>query len=121
MDAEHKLRLEAILASAEMLVSNFYAGCNRERYMGGPGEPFQGRVTMRHDWHAFCEWAGVMREHIKVCRDALAQGIDFTEADVHRGQTLPVAPHHLAYLNEKIGCMFNGELQLTRLDAHCGT
>lgn len=56
--------------------------------------------------HAFIEFAGLMNEFIKLCEEAHAKGIDFTMANVHTDQHLPFQPHHIAYLNEKLECIY---------------
>ncbi len=64
--------------------------------------------------HPFIEFAGVMGEYVKVCREAHRQGFDFTNAHAHSGHALPIQPFQAAYLGEKIGCIFGPALQLAR-------
>ena len=68
---------------------------------------YQGAINTGN--HAFIEFCGLMNEYIKVCYDALNEGIDFTMANKHTGQALPLKMHHSAYLGEKIGCIY-GEM-----------
>lgn len=56
--------------------------------------------------HAFIEFAGLMNEFIKVCTEAHKQGQDFPFANTHSGQALPFAPYHVAYLAEKLNCIY---------------
>jgi hypothetical protein len=64
-------------------------------------------MAVRSGNHAFIEFTGFMNEYINLCQAALAEGRDFTEANVHVGQPLfPMRPHHANYLGEKFGCIF---------------
>lgn len=56
--------------------------------------------------HAFIEFCGLMNEYIKACRDAIREGIDFTQANVHTGLPLPLQEHHLEYIQEKFSCIY---------------
>ena len=58
--------------------------------------------------HPFIEFCGLMNEYIKVCREAHQLGIDFTECSTHTGQDLPMPPHSVDYVNEKLECIFTG-------------
>ena len=40
--------------------------------------------------HPFIEFTGLMNEYIKMCEDAHAKGIDFTQCNAHSGQALPM-------------------------------
>lgn len=66
--------------------------------------------------HPFIEFTGLLNEYISMCREAHKDGIDFTQCNTHTGQTLPMAPHNLAYLNEKIECIFSGAVKLVPVD-----
>lgn len=59
--------------------------------------------------HPFIEFTGLLNEYISACRDAHANGIDFTECNIHSGLHLPLKSHQVSYLNEKLGCIFNGQ------------
>lgn len=61
--------------------------------------------------HTFIEFTGLMNEFINICEKAHEQGIDFPFANTHTGQALPMEPHHLAYLGEKLGCIYGPALR----------
>jgi len=56
--------------------------------------------------HAFIEFAGLMNEFIKVCADAHKAGQQFPFANTHSGSSLPFQPYHMAYLAEKLNCIY---------------
>lgn len=56
--------------------------------------------------HAFIEFTGLMNEYIKICRRALAEGVDFTETNKHIGKSLDIAPYEQEYIREKLECIF---------------
>lgn len=56
--------------------------------------------------HAIVEFTGLMNEFIVACREASEAGLDFTQANRHSGQALPMKEHNAAYLGEKIGCIY---------------
>jgi hypothetical protein len=56
--------------------------------------------------HAFIEFAGLMNEFIKVCADAHKAGQGFPFANTHSGTPLPFKPWHMAYLAEKLNCIY---------------
>lgn len=60
--------------------------------------------------HAFIEFTGLMNEYINVCEDRLRAGIDFRHLNKHSGNE-PLAPYRLAYLNEKIDCIYGVEFR----------
>lgn len=62
--------------------------------------------------HPFLEITGVMNEYIKAARLAHQEGIDFTDCNVHTGQDLPLRPHMIDYINEKLECMFTGRIKM---------
>lgn len=62
--------------------------------------------------HPFLEVTGLMNEYIKAARLAHEKGIDFTDCNVHTGQDLPLEPHMIDYMNEKLECMFTGRVKL---------
>lgn len=62
--------------------------------------------------HPFIEFTGLMNEYIKCCREAHKQGIDFTECNVHTGIELPMRPFEVAYVNEKLECIYTGRASL---------
>ena len=62
-----------------------------------------------HPWIEFC---GLMNEYIKVCCNAHKAGIDFTECNVHSGQSLPMKSFQVEYVNEKLSRIFTGRSAL---------
>jgi hypothetical protein len=60
--------------------------------------------------HPFIEMTGLMNEYITICQAAHAKGIDFTQSNTHTGQALPIAPHNVAYLAEKLNCIYGPSL-----------
>jgi hypothetical protein len=67
--------------------------------------------------HPFIEFAGLMNEYITACRAAHRDGIDFTQCNVHNGQTLPLHPVMSDYINEKLECIFTGAKVLRATEA----
>ncbi len=59
------------------------------------------RMAQMADFHQFLEHAGIMNEHVKICRAAAAQGIDFATT-----AKLPIQTYEAAYIGEKVGCIF---------------
>jgi hypothetical protein len=70
--------------------------------------------------HPFIEFTGLMNEYIKICRDAHAHGIDFTECNAHSGQKLPLRHQHLDYLNEKLECIYGGRVVIEQCGVTTG-
>jgi hypothetical protein len=58
--------------------------------------------------HPFIEFSGLMAEYVKLCTQAHKQGIDFSECNTHSGTHLPMLPHQVDYINEKLECIFTG-------------
>lgn len=56
--------------------------------------------------HHFIEHAGLMNEHLKVMRDAAANGIDIHTLNVHNSGRFPMELYQAQYLAEKFSCMF---------------
>lgn len=56
--------------------------------------------------HAFIEFCGLMGEYVKICRDTLKHGDDFTLANTHTGIPLAAAPYQIEYIFEKMDCIF---------------
>jgi hypothetical protein len=67
--------------------------------------------AVRSGNHAFIEFTGLMHEYIKLCEEAHERGEDFTEMNVHASTHLPLKQHHLAYINEKMGCIYGRGLE----------
>jgi len=66
--------------------------------------------------HPFIEFAGIINEYISCCENALAKGIDFTICNIHSGSKLPILTHNIDYINEKLECIFTGDIQMKRDD-----
>ena len=62
--------------------------------------------------HPFIEFTGLINEYLKACEEAHAAGIDFTECNTHSGTRLPMAPHMIEYVNEKLECIFVGRVMM---------
>jgi hypothetical protein len=60
--------------------------------------------------HALIEYTGLMNEYIKVCAEAHARGEQFPFSNTHTGLVLPFKPYHLAYLAEKLNCIYGPAL-----------
>lgn len=94
---------EEILRKMRAAINNFYAD------------------AVRTGCHPFIEFAGLMGEHLVMCEAAHKQGLDFTQANVHTGQPLPMERHNVEYLGEKLGCIYgpalNEEKSRALLDA----
>lgn len=58
--------------------------------------------------HPFIEFCGLMNEYIKACRNAHQRGEDFSECNTHSGKDLPLESFEVAYINEKLECIFTG-------------
>lgn len=75
------------------------------------------RSAVRIGNHPFIEFAGLMNEYIQACRQAHAQGLDFSQCNRHSGHALPLHPVMSDYINEKLECIFSGSKVLDRLGA----
>jgi len=69
-------------------------------------------AARRVNCHAFIEFTGLMNEYIQICKDNLDRDIDFRDASAHTGKQLKIMPHQVAYLNEKLQCIFQGLIVL---------
>lgn len=61
--------------------------------------------------HAFIEFNGVLSKYVDLCRKAHEAGIDFTQANTHNDIPFPCEAHDMAYLGEKLGCIFGPALR----------
>lgn len=68
-------------------------------------------ARMGETCHAFIEMNGVISKFVDICDKANKAGIDFTAANAHLGVAMPVEEHDMAYLGEKLGCMFGPSLR----------
>lgn len=62
--------------------------------------------------HPFIEFTGLMNEYIKACHAAHDDGVDFSDCSVHSGQQLPLRPHSIEYLKEKLECIFGDRISI---------
>jgi hypothetical protein len=62
------------------------------------------------DCYAFVEFAGLVREYCKVCRENLDRGIDFRELNGPRSQRMELQSYQIDYFNEKLNFIFQGLL-----------
>jgi hypothetical protein len=60
--------------------------------------------------YAFLEFAGLVREYCKVCRENLDRGIDFRELNGPRSQRMELQSYQIDYFNEKLNFIFQGLL-----------
>ncbi len=61
--------------------------------------------------HAFIEFNGVLSKYVDLCQAAHEAGIDFTKSNEHNAEPLHAAAHDMAYLGEKLGCIFGPTLR----------
>ncbi len=64
--------------------------------------------------HAFIEFTGLMNEYTKICQQALDKGIDFREANTHNEIALPMETFQMAYLAEKLDCIYGPTLRSSK-------
>jgi len=69
------------------------------------------KENMASKCQAFMEINGLISKYVELCEAANEAGIDFTVAHKHNAQALPVAAHDIAYLAEKIECLFGPTLR----------
>ena len=62
--------------------------------------------------HPFIEFTGLINEYIQACERAHFNGIDFTACSVHTGQVLPLQSFEKKYINEKLECIFVGQITI---------
>lgn len=62
--------------------------------------------------HPFIEFAGLLNEYIKCCEEAAKKSVDFTNCNAHAGAQLPMPSYSVAYVNEKLTCIFTGRATL---------
>lgn len=64
------------------------------------------------------EFTGLIREYIKICERSLAEGRDFTQTNIHVQQPLKIELYEIAYLGEKLGCIYGTGLQTNQAWEH---
>ncbi|MEG4335427.1 hypothetical protein QUB40_26340 [Microcoleus sp. AT9_A2] len=78
------------------------------------------REAIATNCHTFIEFTGLINEYIKICERNLNQGgVDFTKTSVHcpGGPRLHVEDWELAYINDKLRCIFPSlQLQLVEVE-----
>lgn len=67
-------------------------------------------AAVRTGNHAFIEWAGLINEHIKLCREAAERGEDFRQFSVHTGARHQLADFHRSYILEKLDCIYGTDV-----------
>ena len=60
--------------------------------------------------YAFLEFAGLLREYCKVCRENLVRGIDFRELNGCPSQRMELQPYEIDCFKEKLNWIFQGLL-----------
>lgn len=60
--------------------------------------------------HPFLEFTGLINEYITICHKAHLLDVDFTMTSIHTGKPLPIDDHNVAYLGEKLGCIYGSSL-----------
>ncbi len=93
LDSPRRRELETMLSRMAEIVSRFY---------------FEAIAVGNHP---FIEWTGLLNEYVRMCEQALADGIDFTACNEHSGRPLPIYEHQFNYLAEKLGCVFGPSFQ----------
>lgn len=77
------------------------------RRMREASKAFYG-LAVQAGCHPFIEFTGLINEYISCCESAHNDGIDFGACNKHAGQSLPMHPHQIKYVNEKLECIFTG-------------
>lgn len=90
-----------------------YSAEEREPMLAGMQEASNAfyYAAIRIGCHPFIEFAGLMNEYIKLCQQAHKAGIDFTNANAHSGNALPMEDYNAEYLAEKLECIYGPTLQ----------
>ena len=60
--------------------------------------------------HPFLEFNGLLSKYVTLASAAHRAGIDFMNASAHSGRSLPASEHDLAYVGEKLRCIFGPTL-----------
>lgn len=88
-----KEELQEILAKMRKTNSEFY------------------QSAIRTGCHPFIEFCGVMKTYIDICQRAYENNFNFTQANTHSGVALPIMGYEMAYLAEKLDCIFGPSLR----------
>jgi hypothetical protein len=83
-----------------------YSAEERERMLARMAEIAESfyRAACRVGFHQFIEFAGLLNEHIKICKRMHTEGVDFGTTE------LDPKVHEMAYIAEKIDCIFGEAL-----------
>jgi hypothetical protein len=68
--------------------------------------------------HAMIEFTGLMNEFIQACREAEEQGIDWLHANVHGESHLQFGQERIAYITEKLECIFGLKVSAPARNSH---
>jgi len=88
---------QAMLARMDAVIDEFY------------------KSAARAGCHTLIEFTGLMGEYLNACKMAHERGEQFAFASAHSGSALPFQPYQLAYLAEKLNCIYGPAL---RSEAH---
>lgn len=99
MSPEEKAENLAHVAELKEIVHRLYGTL----FQAGTGSRF----------HAFLEWCGVLSEHLKIAEGLLKKDVDVFNMSGHTGTPLPIPFFQLAYLAEKMECIFGGALEIS--------
>jgi hypothetical protein len=76
------------------------------------------RLATATDCYAYTEFAGLLREYCKICRENLARGIDFRELNGPCSQRMELQSYHIDYFKEKLNFIFQGLLRVEGVDSN---
>jgi hypothetical protein len=76
------------------------------------------RLATATDCYAYTEFAGLLREYCKICRENLARGIDFRELNAPPSQRMELQSYHIDYFKEKLNFIFQGLLRVEGVDSN---
>lgn len=88
-----RAELEAMLSKMEAVSTAYYG------------------LSVSTGCHAMIEFTGLMNEFIKVCRQTMEAGIDFSFANTHSDSPLVVHDYNAAYIAEKLDCILGPVLR----------
>ena len=91
-NAFHDELLARPVRTLDALVQQFYWACFR--------------ANVGSDAHAFIEFNGVMSKYVQLLHGAAKQGVHARYVSEHSGAALPCETHDMAYLGEKLRCIF---------------
>jgi hypothetical protein len=83
---------QQVIATLRQLNQQFYWMC------------FNGKIGATA--HSFIEFNGLMGKYIDLLARAAEEGIDLMSLNEHSGVALPIEGHDMAYLGEKLRCIF---------------